>query len=272
MNLKIFLFIILMTTMMFTGCQPGGIAGTSPSDCYRVEFLDVSETSEVASVWRYRVEELACAQDLSNWLLELPACAIIVEASPPPWESIQSDPQYKMNGIKWQTGTDFQSGEFRVALSGDLATGMTRAGVKGPDISIVNVAGPVCRGTTPTASTGTVTLAVTPILSTATLESTSLPTNTAVIHTSTPVPPTNTAAQAQPPASSGPILITDNDQTLTFTCNNNEVEVRGNANVITLLGACSSITVKGNGNRVYWQSGSPVITDTGNENVISQRS
>jgi hypothetical protein len=73
-----------------------------------------------------------------------------------------------------------------------------------------------------------------------------------------------------PPASSGTIIITDNDQTLTFTCSGNAVEVRGNANVITLLGSCASITVRGNANVIYY-SGSPVITNTGNENIITQR-
>ncbi|HKY55317.1 MAG TPA: DUF3060 domain-containing protein, partial [Anaerolineales bacterium] len=59
-------------------------------------------------------------------------------------------------------------------------------------------------------------------------------------------------------------------QTLTFTCNGNAVEVRGNANTITLLGSCSSITVTGNANVIYY-SGSPVITNTGNENILSPR-
>jgi hypothetical protein len=72
------------------------------------------------------------------------------------------------------------------------------------------------------------------------------------------------------PGSTDPITVTGSDQTLTFTCNGNDVEVRGHANTITLLGSCSSITVTGNGNRVFWQYGSPVITNHGNDNIISQ--
>ena len=82
----------------------------------------------------------------------------------------------------------------------------------------------------------------------------------------TPSPPT-----VEPvPASTDPIIITGSDQTLTFTCNGNAVEVRGHANTVTLLGSCSSITVTGNGNYVFWQYGSPVITNLGNDNIISQ--
>ena len=83
----------------------------------------------------------------------------------------------------------------------------------------------------------------------------------------TPVPPTT----AQPsPVSTAPIVVTGNNQSLTFSCNGNAVEIRGHANTITLLGSCSSITVTGNGNEVFWQYGSPVITDRGTNNIIEQ--
>jgi hypothetical protein len=80
------------------------------------------------------------------------------------------------------------------------------------------------------------------------------------------VPPT-----VQPsPTSTGTIVVTGSDQTLTFTCTGNAAEIRGHANTVTLLGSCSSITVTGNGNRVFWQSGLPVITNNGSDNIISQ--
>ena len=56
-----------------------------------------------------------------------------------------------------------------------------------------------------------------------------------------------------------------------FTCSGNEAIIRGHANTITLLGSCSSITVTGNGNVVYWESGSPVIVNQGQDNIISQK-
>ena len=103
-----------------------------------------------------------------------------------------------------------------------------------------------------------------------------LPTPTAPpMDTATPVPtdPLPTVAPPTvilPPVSSDPIVVTGSDQTLTFTCNGNAAEIRGHANTVTLLGSCSTITVTGNGNRVFWQSGSPVITNRGRDNIILQ--
>lgn len=222
------------------------------SSCYEVSFLGFDESEDGTSTWRYLVEELPCAQDLSNWMLEIPVCATVLDASPAPWEIVQPDPNYHLDGIKWQTGTGFESGEFRVTLSGKLTSGTVLVGVKGPDVTIFNSTGPIC-------SDGTVTPSVT-----ASFDLTPAPSSTLEPTLSPPTAP------PQPPASSGTILITNNDQTLTFTCNGNAVEVRGNANTITLLGTCGSITVKGNGNVIYY-SGSPVITNTGNENSIIQR-
>jgi len=241
------LLIWSMACRLITPSPQNGVQST----CYSVSFLGSRDNEDGTSIWRYRVEELSCAQDLSNWMLELPACATVLDASPSPWEIVQPDPNFHLNGIKWQTGVGFQSGEFSVVLSGELTSGTVLVGVKGPDVAIFNTMGPVCvEGTvTPTA---TIDLTTSPS-----------PEPTLVLPTESPQP--------APPASSGTILITDNDQTLTYTCNGNAVEVRGNANTITLLGSCSSITVKGNGNVIYWQSGSPAITNTGNENTISQR-
>ena len=81
----------------------------------------------------------------------------------------------------------------------------------------------------------------------------------------TAIPPTD-----EPPPSTEPIVVTGNGQTLTFTCNGNAAEIRGHANTVTLLGSCGSITVTGNGNSVFWESGSPIIIDKGNDNIIQQ--
>ena len=109
---------------------------------------------------------------------------------------------------------------------------------------------------------------------------TPLPTETQpAVDTSTPVPtallPTLELPTAIVPtvqltsASTEPIVVTQSDQTLIFSCNGNAAEIRGHANTVTLLGSCSSITVTGNGNRVFWQSGSPVITAQGQDNIVS---
>lgn len=87
----------------------------------------------------------------------------------------------------------------------------------------------------------------------------------------TSIPPTAVPPTVQnPPVSSDPIVVTGANQTLIFTCNGNAAEIRGHANTITLLGSCSSITVTGNGNHVFWESGSPVITNKGKDNIIQQ--
>ena len=109
---------------------------------------------------------------------------------------------------------------------------------------------------------------------------TPLPTETQPpVDTSTPVPtallPTLVPPTAMPPtvqltsAITEPIVVTESEQTLILSCNDNAAEIRGHANTVTLLGSCSSITVTGNGNRVFWQSGSPVIIAQGQDNIVS---
>jgi hypothetical protein len=257
------------TTPTFTS-TPAPVSVILPN-CYKITFLGFTDNGDGSSTWNYQVEELSCAQDLSNWVLELPACAGVVDASPSPWEVVQPDPNIRLNGIKWETRAGFQSGQFSVTLTGELTTGTVQVGAKGPDVAIGQITGPACDILT----TGTPTATATPSQTftpspTATLATDITPTLTPVPTEVPPTAPPQLPTQAPPPASSGTILITDNDQTLTFTCNGNAVEVRGNANTITLLGSCSSITVKGNANVIYY-SGSPVITDTGNENRIIQR-
>lgn len=96
---------------------------------------------------------------------------------------------------------------------------------------IGQISGPACDA--PTTGTPTVTFTPSP---TETLATDITPTPTLV-----PTEPLPT--QPAPPPSSGTIIVTDSDQTLTFTCN---------------------------GNVVYY-SGSPVITNKGNENIITPR-
>jgi hypothetical protein len=97
--------------------------------------------------------------------------------------------------------------------------------------------------------------------------STPVPTNPLpTIVPPTAIPPTVTPT----PANTDPIVVTGNGQILTFICNGNDAEIRGHANTVTLLGSCRSITVTGNGNYVFWQFGSPIITDRGENNIIQQ--
>ena len=142
---------VMLAAVIGSGCRPANttvetLANQSPNtNCQQVEFLGMTESSEVASTWRYRVQEGSCPQKSSNWILELPSCATVVDASPAPWELASPDLASQISGIRWQTGSDFQDGEFRVTLTGSLQKGMIRAGVQGQNVSIGSLEGPVCR-------------------------------------------------------------------------------------------------------------------------------
>ncbi len=212
-------------------------------NCFQITFLGFTDNGDGTSTWRYSAKELSCAQDLGDWVLKLPFCAQVVDAAPSPWEEVHPDPNIQLNGIKWHIGAGFDSGEFSVVLSGELTHGSTQVGAKGPDVAIGTISGPVCTAATPTPTiTGTPTVTPTPTI------------------------------PGIPPAVSGLVVITENDQTLTINCSGAAVEVRGNANHITLLGSCTSLTIKGNANWISAQSAIPFIEDTGNGNTILQGS
>lgn len=109
---------------------------------YRVTFRGVSYSGST-STWRYYVEELPVAKDLSNWVLGLPACAQVVNASPK-GEFVNSDPNARIRGVKWQPGNKFVQGEFSVTLNGRWAVGTTTVAAKGPDVVRGELAGPSC--------------------------------------------------------------------------------------------------------------------------------
>jgi hypothetical protein len=238
-------------------------------NCYKISYLGFDDHADGTSTWHYSVEELSCAQDLSNWVLEVPFCARPVSASPSPWEEVHPDPNLHLNGIKWDVGAGFERGEFSVVLSGELSLGITQVGAKGPDIATGFISGPVCDVATAT-PTHIPTQTLTPTLtSTPTVTLTPMPTGSPTV---TPTPSPTPTSTMVPPVVSGMILITDNDQTLMINCSGAAVEVRGNANHITLQGICSSLTIRGNANWISIQSSpSLAIVDTGNENQVVQR-
>lgn len=112
------------------------------SNGYRISFRGVS-TSGNTSTWRYTVAELPAAQDLSNWVLELPSCARVVSASPQ-GERVDPDPNADISGIKWETGAGFTEGEFSVTLSGRLRADVVTVAAKGPDVAYGVITGPSC--------------------------------------------------------------------------------------------------------------------------------
>jgi hypothetical protein len=131
-----------------TGQIAGPVCAATPttitlSNGYRIALRGVTFNASGTSKWTYFVEELASAQDLSNWVLDLKNCAITA-AAPAPWEVVKPDPNAKLHGVKWQTGAGFEQGEFTVTLRGPLGFGLIQAAAKGPDVVLDGIAGPLC--------------------------------------------------------------------------------------------------------------------------------
>ncbi|HWQ12643.1 MAG TPA: hypothetical protein VNL77_07585 [Roseiflexaceae bacterium] len=126
-------------------CGAAAPVSITLSNGYRITLLSVTAGTGGVSTWRYRVDELPGAQDLSNWVLELEGC-VVVTAAPAPWEIVHPDPNAGLNGVKWQTGAGFQRGEFSVTLGELPVIGLVRAAAKGPDVVRGALAGPLCSG------------------------------------------------------------------------------------------------------------------------------
>ena len=114
------------------------------SNGFRITFIDVVFNG-TSSTWRYYMEELPSAQDLSNWVLGLPRCARVISATPR-GEVVNPDPNAQISGIKWQPGGGFIEGEFSVTLEGSLQVGSIQIAAKGPDVVRGTLSGPICGG------------------------------------------------------------------------------------------------------------------------------
>lgn len=110
---------------------------------FEVIFVGSQNNADGTSTWRYRVNETPCAQDLSNWVLEVFDC-VVVSASPEPNEWVHPDPNANLTGVKWETGGGFSSGEFAVTVSGAARAETIRFAVKGPDVALGETTGPRC--------------------------------------------------------------------------------------------------------------------------------
>jgi hypothetical protein len=72
---------VFQYVVVFDPNEPSGPDTVILTNCFKITFLGYTDHGDGTSTWSYRVEELACAKDLSNWVLELPSCAGI-DASP----------------------------------------------------------------------------------------------------------------------------------------------------------------------------------------------
>lgn len=115
--------------------------GTVTSNCFEVGLVRETKNANGSSTWTYRVRELPCAQDLSNWVLGTGACAIT--GGSPRYELVNPDPNAQLVGVKWETGGGFSDGEFTVTTTA-TRRGMIKFATKGPKVAYGTVDGPIC--------------------------------------------------------------------------------------------------------------------------------
>ena len=146
----LFAFFTLIFTQKTIAQQDSPPTVVTLKNGYRITFLGVSNDFErKRSTWRYRVEELPSAQDLSNWMLELFDCHKVIKATPSSWLLEDPDPNIRLSGIKWEEAGVQDSAKFSVTLKGHWKVGTNRVGAKGPDVARGLLAGPSCRIFTP---------------------------------------------------------------------------------------------------------------------------
>ena len=104
----------------------------------------ISLVSVSSTTWTYSVEALDDAQNLSNWVLELPVCVSVVSASPDDFELVDPDPNADFSGIKWNVEEGFAAGEFIIELDAEYAIGLVQVAAKSADIALADIAGPAC--------------------------------------------------------------------------------------------------------------------------------
>ena len=146
-SLAIYIILLLFFVIFSAGKT---IAAPPPTEVtldngFRITYLGSTiNKSDQTSTWRYLVEELPIAQDLSSWMLELFDCHEITTATPSSWWYETPDPNMKLNGIKWQGAGVAGSAEFTVTLKGYWKTGTNQVAAKGPDVALGFLAGPSC--------------------------------------------------------------------------------------------------------------------------------
>ncbi len=110
---------------------------------YQIDFVG-AESSDSNTTFSYRVTEQEGAKDLSNWVLELPECIVVVEATFG-YELVAEDPNAGLAGIKWEVTDDFTSDLFTVTVMGEVETGMGYVAAKGgTDVTLAEIAIPTC--------------------------------------------------------------------------------------------------------------------------------
>ncbi len=127
---------------------PGGLFQVNGlEECLDISLSGMTNNGDGTSTWTYSVERLPCDQEVNFVLLEIPACANVANAAPLPFQVVFPDPELKVDGVKWELPSDFESGVFTVVFAGSLSEGELNAGLGAPGVEPVSVAieGPACK-------------------------------------------------------------------------------------------------------------------------------
>jgi hypothetical protein len=122
--------------------RPDTIPIIIPVSSYRITFLAVVSNADGSSTWRYRVEELAGAADLTNWVLGLSGCSV-VSTTPATGATVGADAATGLSGVRWATDASFTRGEFAVTVANATRIGLTDVAVQS-GAAYGRVFGPVC--------------------------------------------------------------------------------------------------------------------------------
>jgi hypothetical protein len=119
-------------------------APESSDGWFTVTSVEMDEKSDGSTAtWTYHVEETGRGKDLSHWVLSLGDCYDVIDSSQP--YELGEDPRTGVDGIKWNVGDDFESGDFSFTIEGDWTVGEVDYATKaGRSIGTGSIVGPKC--------------------------------------------------------------------------------------------------------------------------------
>lgn len=115
-------------------------------ECLDISLSSMTDNGDGTSTWVYSVERQPCDQEVDFLLVEIPACAMVANAAPIPFQVVFPDPELNVDGVKWELGSDFETGQFTVVFAGNLSEGKANVGLiaSGIEPASVVIDGPEC--------------------------------------------------------------------------------------------------------------------------------
>lgn len=152
-------FISALSTVLFT---PLGYAGDYErpksyvvlGDCYKIKYYGSQYNKyKDAYAYKYKVYEKQVkgphCKDISFWAIDLPGCKVI-KAYPKPYEITHKEPHTGFAGVKWELGSSFKEGLFKVYVKNAGGVQPVNVAVKaGRSVYITDwydrIVGPYCK-------------------------------------------------------------------------------------------------------------------------------